>query len=105
MTPTVRVVLDRAGFVEAILVAPVGAVVLGVLEGEARDDVQGWEIPTDSRQGAVLAAADAVRTRSFGALVALAVDAACMRVGPWIPSASTVAAEAFRHAEARLPSP
>ncbi len=94
---------DRAGFVDALLAAPAGVALLGMLEAEVRDDVHWWEVPTSSDPHAVGAAADAVSARPFGSLLAAAVDAAAMRVGPWISSAADELTKAYRHADARVP--
>ena len=60
-------------------------------------------VPTDSDRAAVTAAADAVAETSLGSLLAVAVDAAAFRIGPWISDAPAVLAAALRHAEARRP--
>ena len=64
--------------------------------------MSGSSPPTADRD-AVLAAAEAVRTWSFGSLVTRAVYASYMQVGPWSSTAATAAAAAYRHAEHRLP--
>jgi hypothetical protein len=102
---TVRCVADRSRLADALLVAPVGVALLAVLEGEVRDGLPAWpwQVPTDSDPNAVRAAADAVSTRSFGSLLAAAVDAATIRVGPWISGAADTLALAYRHAADRAP--
>ena len=91
------------GFVDALLAAPLGAALLALVEGASRPDVHEWELPSDSDGDAVLEAAEAVRTWSFGSLVARAVYASYMQVGPWSATAVTATAAACRHAERRLP--
>ncbi len=93
----------QPGFVDALLVAPAGVALLAALEGEVRSDVPGWRMPTDRDSGAVAAAADMVSARSFGSLLALAVDVAVVRVGPWISTAADELSTAHRHAEQRAP--
>ena len=86
------------------MAAPLGAVVLALVEGKVRDDVPWFFVPPDTDGDAVRRAADAVRTWSFGSLVELAVYASYMQVGPWISSqAPATAATAYRHVEERLP--
>jgi len=63
---------ERDGFVAALVSSPVGAALLGLLEGTARDDVRCWEVPSDSRPDAVAAAVDAVATWVIGRLLELA---------------------------------
>ena len=95
---------DRGDFTEALMAAPLGAVVLALIEGKVRDDVPWYFVPPDTDGDAVRRAADAVRTWSFGSLVELAVYASYMQVGPWISSqAPATAATAYRHVEERLP--
>jgi len=89
------------GFVEALVAAPAGAALLALLEGRARRDVPAWVVPVDSDRGAVAAAADAVSEVSLGSLLAVAVDAAAFRIGPWIADAPAVLAAAQRCAEDR----
>lgn len=91
----------RRGFVDALLAAPIGVAWLGLLEGEVRDDTGQWMFPADSERDAVSAAADAVHARSLGSLLALAVNAGYVQVGPWMPSAAATAAAAYRHADDR----
>ncbi|HEX4981318.1 MAG TPA: hypothetical protein VFV63_06455 [Ilumatobacteraceae bacterium] len=93
----------RVGFVDALLAAPAGVALLGMLEARVRDGVHWWEVPTDSDPQPVSAAAEAVSARTFGSLLAAAVDAAAFRVGPWIPSAADELVKAYRHADARAP--
>ncbi|HEY8094436.1 MAG TPA: hypothetical protein VID93_11655, partial [Acidimicrobiales bacterium] len=95
---------ERGDLVGALVTAPLGAALLALVEGSARDDVHWWEIPPDSQPDAVSIAADAVRTWSFGSLVRMAVYASYMQVGPWVSSsAGGAAAAAYRGAEARVP--
>lgn len=95
---------ERGGLVDALVAAPLGAALLALVEGAARDDVHWWEIPPDSDPGAVSMAADAVHAWPFGSLVRIAVYASYMQVGPWVSSsAGAAAAAAYRGAEARVP--
>jgi hypothetical protein len=96
-------VSDGHGFVDALIAAPVGAALLALAEGEVREDVHWWELPPDSDPDAVRSAATAVRMWSFGWLVTLAVRASYLQVGPWLSTAGSAAASAYRHAEARRP--
>ncbi|MDQ3468310.1 MAG: hypothetical protein M3487_00815, partial [Actinomycetota bacterium] len=77
----------HAGFVDALLAAPLGVAWLGALEAEFRDDVPLGVFPENSRPGAIGAAADAVRARPLGCALAIAVDASYIYVGP-MPSAA-----------------
>ena len=92
----------REGFVDALLAAPAGVTLLGMLEAQVRGDVPWWQVPADSDPDAVAAAVDAVTARPIGSLLAAAVDAAAFRVGPWMPGAPAELAKAYRCAEARV---
>jgi len=94
-------VIERSEFVGALIAAPVGAALLAMLENAARRDVPPWEVPLDSNRDAVAAATDAMAETSLGPLLAVAVDTAAYRVGPWMPDAPANLAAAFRHAEDR----
>jgi len=91
----------RASFVDSLLAAPIGVVLLGLLEAEVRNDV--YSLPEDTNPQSVAAAADAVRSGSLGALLGLATGAETKHVGPWNIAAAAAAAAAYRHAEARMP--
>lgn len=93
--------IDRGEFVDALSAAPVGAALLAMLECGVRRDVPAWAIPVDSDGGAVAAAADALAETSLGSLLAVAVDAAAFRVGPWMPDAPVSLAAAYRHVQDR----
>jgi hypothetical protein len=94
--------VPTAGFVDALLAAPVGVTWLGLLEGEARG-LPAWTMPDDTEPDAVTAAARSVGERSLGSLLERAVFAG-WQVGPWMSSsAATVAAAGYRHAPARAP--
>ena len=92
-------VTARAGFVDALLTAPVGVMLVGLLEAEVRNS---YPLPSKSDPDAVLEAAEAVRSRSFGSLVALAVDASS-HMTPWNMDVAAMVAAAYRDAGARLP--
>lgn len=90
-------------FVEALLVAPAGAVFLARLEAQARDDVSLWDIPPDADLGAMGDVIGGLQSRSVGELLALAVDAAETNAGPWNPRAPAHVAAALREAPKRRP--
>jgi hypothetical protein len=91
------------GFVDALLAAPLGVAWLAQLEAEVRPDIAEGLLPRDSRPVAVAAASEAVRHRPLGELLALAVQAGYLLVGPWVSWAPQVAAAAYRAGPARRP--
>ena len=93
------------GFVEAMLRAPVGVALLARLESHLRNP-EGYGLmieAEDPAPEAVAATVDAVGAMSFGELVRLIVVTGYLDVGPWMSTAPSTAAEAYRHAEARAP--
>lgn len=93
------------GFVEAMLRAPLGVALLARLEASVRNP-EGYGLmmqAEDPVPEAVAATVEAVGAVSFGDLVRLIVVTGYLDVGPWMSTAPTVAAHAFRHAEARAP--
>jgi hypothetical protein len=93
--------MSPEGFADALLAAPVGAVLLARLEASQRDDVPWYSSPSDSHPDAVLRALGALEEMPFGELLAAAVDAGNRLAGPWIPDAPTHLAHAYRVAPAR----
>jgi hypothetical protein len=90
------------GFVDAVLVSPLGVTLLARLETRVRYP-EGRRLVLDTAQEWVIAAAEAVDRMTFGELVELAVLTGELDVGPWIPDATETVAAAYRHAEARAP--
>ena len=93
------------GFVEAMLQAPLGVALLARLEASVRNP-EGYGLmmqAEDPVPEAVAATVEAVGAMSFGELVRLIVVTGYLDVGPWMSTAPTVAAHAYRHAEARAP--
>jgi len=92
---------SSAAFVDDLLAAPAGVALLARLEAEHRADVRWFEAPPDSDPVAVDRAAAWVAEASFGALVALTLEAAESLAGPWVGGAPDSMAAAFRHASPR----
>ncbi len=90
------------GFVEAMVVAPLGAALLAVLESRTRRDERS-PLSLETSPSSVAAAVAAVESMSFGEFVDLAVLTGVMHVGPWIGDAAATAAAAYRHAAERRP--
>lgn len=99
---TVALVAGRAGFVEAVLEAPLGVALLARLESRARFP-DGWAPLGDTSVDGVNAAVALVETMEFGELIELATYSAVIDVGPWISEAPGHAALAYRDAEGRAP--
>lgn len=95
---------DSDGFVEALLVSPLGVTLLAVLESGADAD-GGWTGRSSATSTAetVASAVEAVGTMSFGQFVDAAVYTSVLESGPWIGSAPLNVANAYRNAEARAP--
>jgi hypothetical protein len=90
-------------FVDTLLVAPAGAVFLGRLEAQHRDDVQWWEIPERADLATMGDIISGLQARPTGELLAVAVDAAGSSAGPWNLHAPSEIAKALRSAPDRRP--
>jgi hypothetical protein len=90
------------GFVDAMVVSPLGVALLAVLESRSRRSSE-WLLSLETSPSSVATAVEAVERMSFGEFVDLAVLTGVLHVGPWISDAATTAAAAYRHATARLP--
>jgi hypothetical protein len=88
-------------FIEALLVAPAGAVFLGRLEAQERSDVPWWDIPDTADLGAMGDVVSGLQARPVGELLALAVDAAESNAGPWNQHAPAKVATALSTAPDR----
>ncbi len=89
------------GFVEAILEAPIGVVLLGRLESCAIHRDTCHNLPDTSPRG-VEAAVALVETMPFGEFIDLVVYCSVIDAGPWVEPQRT-AAEAYRDASQRAP--
>lgn len=100
---TVAAVLEGE-LVESLLAAPVGVGLLAALEGAARG-AAAWssDVPPNSDQAAVEAAAASVGGMSLGQLLCVAVETGLGRVGPWMSDSPANLAHAYRHAGERRP--
>ena len=95
--------VDDEGFVDAVLVSPLGVSWLAVLEAGGLC-AQGWPTTSPvSDPSAVSAAVARVGEMSFGSLMQAAVFAGVMESGPWIPDAPAKIAAAYQQAESRAP--
>lgn len=90
------------GFVEAMVASPLGVTLLAVLESHPHGGEE-WELSLETTPASVDAAVECVEAMSFGSFVHLAVLASMIHIGPWMSPTPSVAASAYRHAEARLP--
>ena len=73
----------ESSFVESLLAAPAGVVLLARLEVEEREDIPRFKVPKDSNHDAVRRAGVSVSKMSFGNLLAMAVSSAEILAGPW----------------------
>lgn len=83
--------------------APAGAVFLGRLEAQERQEVPWWEIPGHADLATMGDVIAGLQARPIGELLALAVAAAASNAGPWNPQAPTSVAKALRAASDRRP--
>ncbi len=96
---TVPLVVSGDEFVEALLVAPVGAALLGALEQRVDREVSRSGI-APAGNAAALATAP-VAGMSWGALLSAAVETGLFAVGPWMSESPANLADAYRHAAGR----
>jgi len=61
------------GFVDALLASLLGVAGLGLLEAKTSEDARRGVFPHDTRRDAVAMATEAVRTRSLGSALAVAM--------------------------------
>ena len=88
-------------FADEIIAAPIGAVLLGILEVRQDPNIP-WHRQTTPDKGRIAEAVDHVAAMSFPELLEAAFSAA-WRVGPWMSDGASNAAWAYSHVEIRRP--
>ena len=86
-------------FADELIAAPIGAVLLGVLEMEQHPHIP-WQQPVVPDDARIAQAAGHVSAMSFGDLLEAAFNASS-QVGPWNPDGPDQAFEAYLHVEQR----